>query len=150
MRRAFYYLHTQDRSCWTHDALCSASNFFPPSDLQIQVRGPRGQDGFRTQYMCAMLVSSHFFTSFGPMCHGTSIFAFIMASRLANGIRAVRVKRGLTQAELAAEAGISRQAFAAIESGAYLPNVAATSSRALAANWGPSPSISIRRSSRFT
>ncbi len=39
-------------------------------------------------------------------------------------IRAIRAGRGLTQAELAAEAGISRQALAAIERGAYLPNVA--------------------------
>jgi putative transcriptional regulator len=32
--------------------------------------------------------------------------------------------RGLTQAELATEAGISRQALAAIATGSYLPNVA--------------------------
>lgn len=39
-------------------------------------------------------------------------------------IRRVRAQRGLTQAQFAAHAGVSRQALAAIESGAYLPNVA--------------------------
>jgi molybdopterin molybdotransferase/putative molybdopterin biosynthesis protein len=39
-------------------------------------------------------------------------------------IRRTRALRGWTQAELATHAGISRQAVAAIESGAYLPNVA--------------------------
>jgi len=45
-------------------------------------------------------------------------------NELGGRIRTIRVNRGLTQAELAAEAGISRQALAAIEGGAYLPNVA--------------------------
>ncbi len=49
----------------------------------------------------------------------------IMAdSKFSDKIRTIRASRGLTQAELAAEVGISRQALAAIESGAYLPNVA--------------------------
>jgi molybdopterin molybdotransferase/putative molybdopterin biosynthesis protein len=48
-----------------------------------------------------------------------------MASdRLSKTIRHVRALRGLTQAELAGQVGISRQALAAIESGTYQPNVA--------------------------
>jgi putative molybdopterin biosynthesis protein len=39
-------------------------------------------------------------------------------------IRRTRALRGLTQAELATQASISRQALAAIEAGSYLPNVA--------------------------
>jgi putative molybdopterin biosynthesis protein len=39
-------------------------------------------------------------------------------------IRRARALRGLTQSELATQAGISRQALAAIEAGSYLPNVA--------------------------
>jgi putative molybdopterin biosynthesis protein len=50
--------------------------------------------------------------------------ARLMESHLGETIRALRTSRGLTQARLAADAGISRQAVAAIESGAYLPNVA--------------------------
>jgi molybdate-binding protein/DNA-binding XRE family transcriptional regulator len=46
------------------------------------------------------------------------------STKLAKTIRAVRTSRGLTQAQFAGQAGISRQALAAIESGAYLPNVA--------------------------
>lgn len=48
-----------------------------------------------------------------------------MASQKFNKIiRHLRDLRGLSQAELAAQAGISRQAVSAIESGSYLPNVA--------------------------
>ena len=47
-----------------------------------------------------------------------------MARQFAETIRAIRATLGLKQAELAAEASISRQALAAIESGIYLPNVA--------------------------
>jgi DNA-binding XRE family transcriptional regulator len=39
-------------------------------------------------------------------------------------VRRARGLRGLTQTELATQAGISRQALAAIEAGSYLPNVA--------------------------
>ncbi len=39
-------------------------------------------------------------------------------------VRAARLERGIGQGQLAAEAGISRQALGAIESGAYTPNVA--------------------------
>lgn len=46
------------------------------------------------------------------------------SSRFNRAIRAVRSKLGLTQAQFAEQAGISRQALAAIESGTYLPNVA--------------------------
>jgi putative molybdopterin biosynthesis protein len=45
-------------------------------------------------------------------------------TKISETIRQTRVLRGLTQAELAARVRISRQAIAAIESGAYLPNVA--------------------------
>ena len=39
-------------------------------------------------------------------------------------VQRARGLRGLTQTELATQAGISRQALAAIEAGSYLPNVA--------------------------
>jgi molybdopterin molybdotransferase/putative molybdopterin biosynthesis protein len=39
-------------------------------------------------------------------------------------VRAARLERGIGQGQLAAEAGISRQALGAIEAGAYTPNVA--------------------------
>jgi len=45
-------------------------------------------------------------------------------TKISERIRQIRRSRGLTQAELAARAHISRQAVAAIESGVYLPNVA--------------------------
>jgi putative molybdopterin biosynthesis protein len=41
-----------------------------------------------------------------------------------NAVSRARIARGLTQVELAARAGISRQALGAIESGVYRPNVA--------------------------
>jgi putative molybdopterin biosynthesis protein len=41
-----------------------------------------------------------------------------------NAISHARIARGMTQVELAARAGISRQALGAIESGVYRPNVA--------------------------
>lgn len=44
--------------------------------------------------------------------------------RFSETIRRIRMLRGLSQTELAAQAGISRQAVAAIESGVYMPNVA--------------------------
>jgi putative molybdopterin biosynthesis protein len=52
-------------------------------------------------------------------------FSLIMAkTKIAERIRRIRVLRGLTQAELAERAHMSRQALAAVESGVYLPNVA--------------------------
>jgi putative molybdopterin biosynthesis protein len=45
--------------------------------------------------------------------------------RAGSRVRAARLERGLGQGQLAAEAGISRQALSAIESGAYTPNVTA-------------------------
>lgn len=45
-------------------------------------------------------------------------------TKISGKLRRIRALRGLTQAELAKRAAISRQAVAAIESGAYLPNVA--------------------------
>ncbi len=45
-------------------------------------------------------------------------------TKISERIRQIRVSRGLTQAELAQRARMSRQAIAAIESGVYLPNVA--------------------------
>src|SRR5260370_17852515 len=41
-----------------------------------------------------------------------------------NGLRRTRVARGLSQTALARQAGISRQALSAIESGTYQPGVA--------------------------
>src|SRR5260370_14781317 len=41
-----------------------------------------------------------------------------------NGLRRSRVARGLSQTALARQAGISRQALSAIESGTYQPGVA--------------------------
>jgi putative molybdopterin biosynthesis protein len=43
--------------------------------------------------------------------------------RAASRVRAARLDRGIGQGQLAAEAGISRQALSAIEAGAYTPNV---------------------------
>jgi putative molybdopterin biosynthesis protein len=43
--------------------------------------------------------------------------------RAASRTRAARLERGIGQGELAREAGISRQALSAIETGAYTPNV---------------------------
>lgn len=45
-------------------------------------------------------------------------------SDLVSRVRAVRIARGLSQAELARQAGITRQALSAIEAGRYLPNTA--------------------------
>jgi molybdate-binding protein/DNA-binding XRE family transcriptional regulator len=45
-------------------------------------------------------------------------------SELISRVRAVRLARGLSQAELARRAGITRQALSAIEAGHYLPNTA--------------------------
>ena len=45
--------------------------------------------------------------------------------RAGNRVRAARLERGIGQGQLAAEAGISRQALSAIEAGAYTPNVTA-------------------------
>jgi putative molybdopterin biosynthesis protein len=45
--------------------------------------------------------------------------------RAASRVRAARLERGIGQGQLAAEAGISRQALSAIEAGAYTPNVTA-------------------------
>lgn len=45
--------------------------------------------------------------------------------RAGSRVRAARLERGIGQGQLAAEAGISRQALSAIESGAYTPNVTA-------------------------
>jgi putative molybdopterin biosynthesis protein len=55
------------------------------------------------------------------------------ADDLENRVRALREAAGLSQAELAAKAGITRQAVSAIESGGYVPNttVALRLSRAL-------------------
>jgi DNA-binding XRE family transcriptional regulator len=46
-----------------------------------------------------------------------------MAVTKISGVRQLRISRRLTQAEFARRADISRQAVAAIEAGAYLPNV---------------------------
>lgn len=46
------------------------------------------------------------------------------ASNIQNRLRSLRVARGLSQAELAAKAGITRQAVYAIESNQYLPTTA--------------------------
>nr|WP_149203513.1 helix-turn-helix transcriptional regulator [Actinotalea subterranea] len=40
-----------------------------------------------------------------------------------NGVRVARTLRGMTQAELAAEVGVSRQTVVALESGDYAPSV---------------------------
>ena len=40
-----------------------------------------------------------------------------------NRVRAARTARGLTQAELAAAAGVSRQTVVAVEAGDYAPSV---------------------------
>ncbi|HEV3112809.1 MAG TPA: substrate-binding domain-containing protein [Candidatus Binataceae bacterium] len=45
--------------------------------------------------------------------------------RAGSKVRAARLERGIGQGQLAAEAGISRQALSAIEAGAYTPNVTA-------------------------
>src|SRR5215469_12887012 len=45
--------------------------------------------------------------------------------RAGSRVRAARIERGIGQGQVAAEAGISRQALSAIESGAYTPNVTA-------------------------
>ena len=45
--------------------------------------------------------------------------------RAGSRVRAARIERGIGQGQLAAEAGISRQALSAIEAGAYTPNVTA-------------------------
>ncbi|MGA2410531.1 MAG: substrate-binding domain-containing protein [Candidatus Binataceae bacterium] len=46
-----------------------------------------------------------------------------MVKDTGGGVRIARMARGITQAELARRAGISRQALGAIESGIYLPSV---------------------------
>ncbi|MDR7414945.1 MAG: substrate-binding domain-containing protein [Armatimonadota bacterium] len=47
-----------------------------------------------------------------------------VAAELQSHVRAVRESRGLSQAELARLAGLSRQALSAIEAGRYVPNTA--------------------------
>ncbi|HXN82815.1 MAG TPA: helix-turn-helix domain-containing protein, partial [Myxococcales bacterium] len=47
-----------------------------------------------------------------------------MAERLETSLRRARVERGLSQAGLAAQAGISRQALGALEAGRSLPSTA--------------------------
>ncbi|MER3449618.1 MAG: XRE family transcriptional regulator, partial [Chloroflexota bacterium] len=44
--------------------------------------------------------------------------------KLVSCVRAVRLARGISQAELARRAGITRQALSAVEAGHYLPNTA--------------------------
>src|SRR2546430_17397756 len=46
------------------------------------------------------------------------------ASNIQNRLRSLRLANGLTQAELAAKAGITRQAVYAIEANQYLPTTA--------------------------
>ena len=57
------------------------------------------------------------------LCHDTCQMPTIRAG---SRVRAARLERGIGQGQLAAEAGISRQALSAIESGAYTPNVSGT------------------------
>jgi putative transcriptional regulator len=40
-----------------------------------------------------------------------------------NGVRAARTARGITQAELAADVGVTRQTVVAVEAGDYAPSV---------------------------
>lgn len=46
-----------------------------------------------------------------------------MSEKIINSIKAYRTARGLTQQELAEEAGVSRQSIISIERGRYVPSL---------------------------
>lgn len=45
------------------------------------------------------------------------------ADNVANNVRTVRVEKGYTQAELGAQAGLTRQSIIAIEKGRFTPSI---------------------------
>jgi putative transcriptional regulator len=47
----------------------------------------------------------------------------VKATRVTNGIRELRTARGITQADLAAKVGVTRQTIIAIEQGRYSPSL---------------------------
>lgn len=47
----------------------------------------------------------------------------VKPTRVTNSIRSIREKAGLTQAELAAQIGVTRQTLIAIEQGKYSPSL---------------------------